>query len=276
MFLSLTVISVVAAAALSSVYMLTMKPIEDATAKKTEEAIQNVLPSFDKIELVTAPNGMQIYKASTANGEFIGAAVEAKSDKGFGGEIKIMVGFDKDGAIVNYAVLSQQETPGLGTKMTDWFKPQEKTKKSLVERLFGFEVKAAARKSSIIGKNPSNLLRVKNDGGEIDAITASTISSRAFLEAVNAAYATYAAENGLTVADVDTETGATVNEAKAEEAKVKVKAEAKAEAETGATKSDDEAKAEAESGATISNEDVKTEAKKAETEAGTIQNNGEQ
>ena len=233
MLLALTVISMVAAAALSSVFMLTKKPIENAAAKKSEEAIREILPSFDKIKTVTTLTGTPIYVGYAADEKIVGIVVEAVSENGFGGEVKVMVGFDDEGNVVNYSVLKQQETPGLGTKMTDWFKPQGETKKSLVERLFGFEVKAAERNSSIVGKNPP--FTVKNDGGEIDAITASTISSRAFLDAVNAAY-TICTTEALSSEElakifgatkVDTETGATKN--------------AEQDSETGATKSNEDA-----------------------------------
>lgn len=84
-----------------------------------------------------------------------------------------MVGFDKEGNIINYSVLEQKETPGLGTKMVDWFK-------------------TPIGNQDIRGKNPAkNNLTVKKDGGEVDAITAATISSRAFLDAIHNAYAAY-------------------------------------------------------------------------------------
>jgi electron transport complex protein RnfG len=123
-----------------------------------------------------------IYKA-TKGGEFIGAAVEASSN-GFGGALKVLVGFDKEGNIIDYSLLSHAETPGLGSKAADWFKK--------------------GAKGDITGKNPGQSpLVVKNDGGDVDAITASTITSRAFLNAVNAAYAAYSGQN------VDTVSGAT-------------------------------------------------------------------
>ena len=80
-----------------------------------------------------------------------------------------MVGFKPDGSVYNYSVLDHKETPGLGSKMGTWF------------------VKGA--KGDIIGKIPGkDGLSVSKDGGEVDAITAATISSRAFLDAINRAY----------------------------------------------------------------------------------------
>ena len=92
-----------------------------------------------------------------------------------------MVGFNKDGSIYNYSVLEHKETPGLGSKMDIWF-----TKEG---------------KGSIIGKIPGTTgLKVTKDGGDVDAITAATISSRAFLDAVNRAAAAIS-NNTTPVAD---------------------------------------------------------------------------
>jgi electron transport complex protein RnfG len=90
---------------------------------------------------------------------------------GFGGELKVLVGFDHDGNILGYTLLEHQETPGLGAKADLWFQK--------------------GQKGDIIGKNPADGLIVKKDGGQIDAITASTITSRAFLLAVTNAYNAY-------------------------------------------------------------------------------------
>ena len=80
-----------------------------------------------------------------------------------------MVGFNSEGIINNTAVLEHKETPGLGTKM-----------------------KEPKFKDQFMGIDPGNFdLKVKKDGGDVDAITAATISSRAYSEAVDMAYQTY-------------------------------------------------------------------------------------
>jgi electron transport complex protein RnfG len=196
MLLVLTGISLFAAFALASVYTVTKEPIDEAKAAKQQSAIEQVLPEFNSLgeaEIINIDGvEMKVIKAFDASDEYLGAAVESYSNNGFGGEVRIMVGFDKSGNIINYSILEQKETPGLGTKMVDWFKPQVEKEKSLVEKIFGFEVASVERNSSIVGKNPGkNKISVVQDGGEIDAITASTISSRAFLEAVQYAYAAY-------------------------------------------------------------------------------------
>lgn len=112
-----------------------------------------------------------IHKTVDSNKQDLGVAVESTTG-GFGGDLKVLAGFDKDGNILGYTILQHAETPGLGAKADKWFQKDGK--------------------GSIIGKNPNkDNLTVKKDGGDIDAITASTITSRAFLLAVTQAYNAY-------------------------------------------------------------------------------------
>ena len=210
MLLSLLFICLLAAGLLAKVNDMTKEPIADAKALKLEEAIKKVVPDFDNNPV------SESYKVATDKGDsllvypakmgdkVVGFAVNSYSDNGFSGNIQLMVGFDMENNVFNYAVLSHSETPGLGSQMVDWFKPQVQ-EPSLLERVFGFEMKKVEAKSSIIGKNPATTnFTVSKDGGDIDAISASTITSRAFLEAVNKAYAAY------TQSENYTSTGATV------------------------------------------------------------------
>lgn len=98
-----------------------------------------------------------------------GTAIKITDPKGFGGALTVMVGLAPDGKILGYKVLESSETPGLGAKAQDWFQQ--------------------GQKGDIIGKQAGNLT-VSKDGGEVDAITASTITSRAFLRCINEAYKT--------------------------------------------------------------------------------------
>jgi electron transport complex protein RnfG len=211
MALVLAGISLFAAAALASVYALTETPIAASKTAGQQRAVREVLPSHERLEgpeTVEVENlgTFEIYKAYDGDGHLAGTAVTSFSGKGFGGEIRVMVGFDRQGLITDYSVLEQKETPGLGTKIVDWFKPAVQVKKSLVERLTGYEMTSGERKSSIIGKCPAvDALTVAQDGGDIDAVTAATISSRAFLEAVRRAYAVYSNRPG---AIIDTTSGA--------------------------------------------------------------------
>lgn len=176
MVLSLTCIALVAAAALAGIYMLTMGPINAAKAAKQQSAIMQVLPEIEGIQVAEAEeaNGITLYKAYVGN-EWVGTAVEASTEGNinmpFGGLFRLMVGFDKVGSVVKYVVLEQAETPGLGALMNTWF------------------CNANKPSQNILGKNPATTdFTVSKDGGDIDAITASTITSRAFLEVVVRAY----------------------------------------------------------------------------------------
>ena len=197
MALALTGFSVVAGALLGWVNDVTAEPIAQANAKTLSDAIAIVVPGFDN-NPAEAPetvevNGVtyKIYKA-TKGGQPIGAAVESSAN-GFGGTLTVLVGFDNDGNIIDYSLLSHAETPGLGSKAADWFKK--------------------GAKGDITGKNPGEApLTVSKDGGQIDAITASTITSRAFLLAVNNAYAAYKNQH------VDSMSGATSHAASEDEA----------------------------------------------------------
>lgn len=194
MVIVLTVVAVVAGLLLGYVNKLTAEPIAQANAKALSDAIALVVPGFDN-EPAANPDTIEvagvtykIYKA-TKGDKFIGAAVESSAN-GFGGALTVLVGFDADGKIIDYSLLSHAETPGLGSKAADWFKK--------------------GGKGDITGKNPGDKpLTVSKDGGEIDAITASTITSRAFLNAVNAAYAAYTKQNGNEAAGLNGTTGAT-------------------------------------------------------------------
>jgi electron transport complex protein RnfG len=197
MFLSLSIICLAVALILAQLNVITTESIAEARALRLQDAIMVVVPEFDNdpvAESFKMPVGQGdslLMFPAKKNGELVGFAVHSFSNNGFSGNIQVLVGFDMEGKIVNYSVLHHAETPGLGDKMEEWFRPQEQTT-SLIERIFGFQIETEGRNSSIIGRNLSaGLLFVANDGGDIDAITASTITARAFLEAVNKAYAAF-------------------------------------------------------------------------------------
>lgn len=197
MFLSLFTICLVVAALLAQVNKMTAKPIAEAKAMKLVNAIREVVPPFDNDPVAEAykmpdrqGDSLTVYPAKKGD-EIVGFAVNSSSNNGFGGNIQIMVGFDTENKIVNYSVLQHSETPGLGSKMTQWFKDTTKPNQSIIGRDLS-----------------SGPLKVSKDGGNVDAITASTITSRAFLEAVNKAYAVYK--------ESDADSGATTKEEKGE------------------------------------------------------------
>lgn len=171
MVICLSLVCLVCSALLGGVNLLTKDAIDKAATDKTDKAIALVAPAFDNVpsseEFTVSVGGedMKVYPAKMA-GQTVGYAVETFTSKGFGGTIKLMVGFDTEGNIVNTSVLSHSETPGLGSKMT--------------EPKFADQFR---------GKNPATFkLQVKKNGGDVDAITASTITSMAFCDAMEKAY----------------------------------------------------------------------------------------
>jgi len=179
MVLTLLIITGIAGGTLGMVYKVTKEPIALAKLAKKKKAIEQVVPGFnnnpiDEMYKLTSKEGYLLEVFPCKDGDILkGIAISSKTEKGFGGEIKIMVGLKPDGSIINYSVLEHQETPGLGSKMELWFR----TKKG---------------KQSILGKDPATTkMIVAKDGGDIDAITAATISSRAFLDAIMVAYNTF-------------------------------------------------------------------------------------
>ena len=163
MLLVLTGVAVVMGGVLAFVNHLTEGPI----AQQKEKALA------DGIKAVMCVNDLKVAKTDE---------VKQNDTKGKG-NLKVLVGFDPEGKILGYTLLEQTETPGLGAKADKWFQKGEK--------------------GDIIGKDPSTPLTVSKDGGQVDAITASTITSRAFLLAVNNAY------NAYKTTPADAETGAT-------------------------------------------------------------------
>lgn len=172
MVIVLTAICLVCSAVLGLVYSVTAEPIAAVEAAKINNAIAAVTPAFDNAPAAEAfsidQDGVKgkVYPAKKGD-QIVGYAVEVKSG-GFGGPIQMMVGFTTDGVIYNTSVISHAETPGLGAKLSDENIPT---------------------RTQLKGLNPAtSKISVKKEGGDIDAITASTISSKAFLKGVDLAY----------------------------------------------------------------------------------------
>lgn len=179
MVVTLFAVTFIAAAALGFVYDLTKDAIEMAKLNAQSEAIKKVLPEFDslgesyKAAIPSTTDSLEIFPAFK-EGKQIGVAVRTFTNNGFSGYISVMAGIDSAGNFSGFEVLEHAETPGLGSKMNDWFKNDQKPGQY------------------VIGKSPStHSFKVSKDGGDFDAITASTITSRAFLEALNRAYDVY-------------------------------------------------------------------------------------
>jgi electron transport complex protein RnfG len=176
MLLTLTGVTLAASLALGFVYQWTKKPIEEAMLAKQLKAIEAVVQGYNnnpvqekfKVATLDGKDSLEFFPAKLDN-KLLGVAVKTRSSRGYSGDIWIMVGFLTDGTIQDIFVIQHLETPGLGSKMAD----------PLFRKQFS-------------NKNPERSnLKVKKDGGEIDAISGATISSRAFSEAVLKAYETY-------------------------------------------------------------------------------------
>ena len=179
----LTTVAVLCGGILAYVNDLTDAPRKEAAQNALNAGIEQVMGGKCKVEkpdtIKRTVDGKELTYIAYKTDK--GTAIQSTDPNGFGGNLTVLVGFNNAGDILGYTILETAETPGLGAKADKWFQSVENGGNS--------------EKSSIIGKNPAkNQLRVTkdNDGGEIDAITASTITSRAFLRAVQEAYNTYA------------------------------------------------------------------------------------
>ena len=165
MVLVLGLVCLFCSAILGGAYVITKAPIEAAAAAKTQAAVAQVLPHFESIEYNADSNYYTAYDGSSV----VGYAIES-TVVGFGGPLSLMVGVTGDGVVYNTSVLSHSETPGLGAKCS--------TDAKFMDQWRGFD--------------PSvKKLSVRNDGGDVDAITASTITSRAYTLAVENALKTF-------------------------------------------------------------------------------------
>lgn len=193
MSLMLTLTCLVCSGILGGAYVITKEPIEAAKAAKINKANAAVLPAFETSErgetVLKDEAGVEtpyVYYKAVNGEELVGYAIESNVS-GFGGNLKILVGITADGLIYDTDVLDNNETPGLGAKCaesgslfrTQWQKldPRER------------------------------ILSLKKDGGDIDAITASTITSRAYTQAVYNAVQVF---DALTGGEADAATGASV------------------------------------------------------------------
>ena len=196
MVVALFVVTFVASSSLGFIYELTKEPIAAAGMAKKNEAISSVVPGFDNDPgqeeyRVEVPAGELVFYPAKIGDELVGTAVETFTNRGFSGTIRLMVGLLPDGTINGIEVLEHKETPGLGDKMESG-----KSDFSLQ-----FE-----------GKNPETFrLRIRQDGGDVDGITATTISSRAYCEAVQLAWSAYMNKDGDLSYDMPSKEDAVIN-----------------------------------------------------------------
>ena len=180
MTIVLTGVSVICGGLLAFFNNLTEEPRQQAAQATLNAGIEQVMGGKCTVEapqeIVRNVDGKDltyiVYKTDK------GTAVQATDPNGFGGNLTVLVGFNAEGEILGYTILETAETPGLGAKADTWFQTADNG--------------GQGGKACIVGLNPANAnLTVSKDGGDIDAITASTITSRSFLRAVQQAYNTF-------------------------------------------------------------------------------------
>lgn len=190
---SLGIIAALAAGILAFTNNFTEKAREKAKVEQTNNALKMILPEFDNnpgdnILIKNLKDRDVTFFPAMKNNKLVGIAAGTITTEGYGGKLSLMLGMNPDGKIRTVIVTEHNETPGLGTTVTD--RKREKTI---------FDIFAGGKKNSDI-KMPANKVldsfenhdvssapwKVKKDGGNIEAITGATISSRAVTDAVNA------------------------------------------------------------------------------------------
>ena len=171
--ITLVAISSISAFSLGFVHEKTYSAIQKAKDNQELKAISEVVGEFDNdpfAEKTTIYTKGKKYKLAMyparKGGKLTSVAIKSYTNTGFGGKIEIMTGINVDGSIKSFKVISSNETPGLGSKVDE---PKFK------EQLEGFYPYR-------------QILKVKQDGGDVDAVTAATISSRAVLRAITRAF----------------------------------------------------------------------------------------
>lgn len=188
MVLTLIIVAAAASFTLATIYNLTKEPIERAREAARQEAISKVLPEFDDLEErsfmpPTGSDSLQ-FNMGYKDGELVGIAVATYTGMGYSGRIRAMVGFQPDGQIIDVVHLEHAETPGLGDKI-------EKDKSDWSDQFQGFDPRG-------------NTLKVQADGGDIDNITAATITARAYCDAIDRAFQTFK-ENQASIINMEKE-----------------------------------------------------------------------
>lgn len=194
--LSMGLISCVAAALLAWVFLITEAPIKTAMKQKTNAALQQVLPAFDNQpaeEAVTL--GEVTFYVARKDGQIAGFAGEAVSHKGYGGDVTVLAGIKPDGTLGTVLVTKQTETPGLGTVVCG--RTREKTLSGLIKGIKETGLPPNPILDQFTGMKAEAgqaQWAVKKDGGDLDAITGATITSRAVADAVFTIAETFAAQ----------------------------------------------------------------------------------
>ena len=171
MVVVLLLIAVICSAGVAAIYDATKDTIQQQKDEKEQASLKLVLPEYDndlKKDMITINLNGESYQCYVAKkgGQPVGYAVKAGNMNGYNGHVEVLTGFLPDGTIINTQATVLAETPGLGQKAIE-----------------------PKYHDQFNGKNPNAFrLTVKKDGGDVDAISAATITSRAYAHAVQTAY----------------------------------------------------------------------------------------
>ena len=190
MGLTLAVICLVAAAALAVTYRMTRPTIEARTRADRVEALRVVLPEAVSFSDPIEGEEINYYEGRDGEGRVIGYALIGEA-RGYSSDISVMVGVDPSGKISGIEILSQQETPGLGTLAVEV--PATRT---FWEALLGREPDEPPGRppfqEQFAGKTVDRLEVVTGETEtRIEALTGATITSRAVTEAVRESLKTF-------------------------------------------------------------------------------------
>ena len=188
----LGLVAAVASGLLSMVYASTKEGIAINQQKKTNEALEQVLPAFDNVPgestvTLESSKGWPVkFYIGRLDGNIVGYAGEVVTPEGFSGDVTVMVGLNADGSVRKVIVTQQTETPGLGTAITD-----RKIRKTIMDLINGAAEAVGLPPNAYLDqyegrKSEGTAWAVVNDGGEVDAKTGATITSRAVCGAVYA------------------------------------------------------------------------------------------
>ncbi len=183
MLLTLVIVALAASFTLATVYNFTKEPIERAREAARQEAIRMVLPDYDELRIkyimpLTGSDSLE-FNLAYKEDHLVGVAVATYTAMGYSGRIRAMVGFTPGGKIIDVVHLEHSETPGLGDKI-------EKDKSDWSDQFQGLDPR-------------EETLKVKQDGGDIDGITAATITARAYCDAIDRAFRTFDANRAKIV-----------------------------------------------------------------------------
>ena len=188
----LGVIAAIAAGLLSTVYSATKPAIALNLQKKTNAALEQVLPTFDNIPgndsmVFDSEEGWPVkYYLAKKDGQIVGYAGEVITPEGFSGDVTAMVGLELDGSVRTVIVTANTETPGLGTAITD-----RKVQKTIVDIIKGTKEASGLAPNAYLDwyiskKAGSERWAIVKDGEKINGKTGATITSSAICGAVHA------------------------------------------------------------------------------------------